>query len=195
MRDLPIPGSPDSSTTRPSPLAACRQRRSSNSSSSSRPISGVVAARNASKRLSTDLVPSTRHAGNRLGEPFEGNVPKVVTVEKAADELAGTRRNHNRIGLGDRLQAPRKLGSFADNPLLIRAIAEEIAKHDGPGGDADPQLKEPGAAAIKLRDRLDQAETGTNRAFDVMLVRLRIAEIAPASPPRKASPPRRRTER
>jgi len=31
--------------------------------------------------------------------------------------------------------------------MLIRAIAEEIAEHDGPGGDADAQLKEPGAAA------------------------------------------------
>jgi hypothetical protein len=69
--------------------------------------------------------------------------------------------------------------------MLIRAIAEEIAKHDGPGGDADPQLKEPGAAAIKLRDRLDQAETGTDRAFDVMLVRVRIPEIGQQFRPRK----------
>jgi hypothetical protein len=69
-------------------------------------------------------------------------MPKVVAVEKAADELATTCRNHNRIGLGEPLEAPRKLGSFADDSMLIRAIAE-IANHDGPGGDADPQLKEP----------------------------------------------------
>jgi hypothetical protein len=74
---------------------------------------------------------------------------KVVAVEKAANELATTCRNHNRIGLGERLEAPRKLGSFADDSMLTRAIAEEIAKHYGPGGDADPQLKEPGGAAIK----------------------------------------------
>src|SRR5262245_46395569 len=99
---------------------------------------------------------------------------KVVAVEQATDEPAATCRNHNGIGLGERLQAPRKLGSFANDSMLISAIAEEIAKYDRPGGDADPQLKEPGAASIKLRDSLDQAETSANCAFDVMLVRVRI---------------------
>ena len=42
-RDLPMPGSPEISTTRPSPLFACCQRRRSSSTSSSRPTSGVSA--------------------------------------------------------------------------------------------------------------------------------------------------------
>ena len=54
-RDLPIPGSPESNTTWPSPVLAFDQRRSSRSSSSSRPTSSVspLACR-ASKRLSTE---------------------------------------------------------------------------------------------------------------------------------------------
>jgi len=40
-RDLPIPGSPESNTTWPSPVFAFDQRRSSRSSSSSRPTSSV----------------------------------------------------------------------------------------------------------------------------------------------------------
>jgi hypothetical protein len=36
-RDLPMPGSPEISTTRPSPLFVCCQRRTSSSTSSSRP--------------------------------------------------------------------------------------------------------------------------------------------------------------
>jgi class 3 adenylate cyclase len=44
-RDLPIPGSPETSTTRPSPAFPCCQRRSKSSSSSSRPTSGVIAER------------------------------------------------------------------------------------------------------------------------------------------------------
>ena len=39
--DLPIPASPDSSTTWPSPVLALAQRRRSSSSSSSRPTSAV----------------------------------------------------------------------------------------------------------------------------------------------------------
>ena len=184
-RDLPIPGSPDSSTTRPSPLAACRQRRSSNSSSSSRPTSGVVAARKASKRLSTPLGPSTRHAGTGSENPLSAICPRSSQSNRLPTSWRVLAANHNGVGLGDPFQATRKLRSFADNPMLIRAIAEEIADHDGAGGDADPQLKGPGTAAIKLGDRLDQGETGTDRAFDVVLVRLRIAEIGQHLRPRE----------
>ena len=54
-RDFPIPGSPDNNTVCPSPLFAFDQRRSSRSSSSSRPTRSVTpVAWRASKRLSTD---------------------------------------------------------------------------------------------------------------------------------------------
>ena len=61
-RDLPMPGSPEISTTRPSPLFACSQRRRSNSISSSRPTSGVSPERKASNRLTSPLSPNTRQA-------------------------------------------------------------------------------------------------------------------------------------
>src|SRR6516162_6646586 len=68
-RDLPMPGSPETSTTRPSPDFACCQRRVRRSSSSSRPTSGVVPERNASKRLTTPLSPATRQAGCGSAKP------------------------------------------------------------------------------------------------------------------------------
>jgi hypothetical protein len=71
-RDLPIPGSPDISTTLPSPAFACCQRRSSRSSSSSRPTSGVASERSASKRLSTLLSPATRQARCGSAKPASG---------------------------------------------------------------------------------------------------------------------------
>ena len=61
-RDLPMPGSPEISTTRPSPLFVCCQRRISSSTSSSRPTSGVPPERRASKRLTAPLWPNTRQA-------------------------------------------------------------------------------------------------------------------------------------
>ena len=66
-RDLPIPGSPEISTTRPSPTFARRQRRNNTSTSSSRPTSGVVPERNASNRLTSPLSPKTRQT--RCGSP------------------------------------------------------------------------------------------------------------------------------
>ena len=114
---------------------------------------------------------------DRLGKTIERDLPKVVVVEQVADKLAGARRYHDSVGLGDPFQATGKLRSLADNHLLIRAVAEEIADHDGAGGDADAQLKRSSIAAIKLGDRLDQGETRTDRAFDVVLVCLRMAEM------------------
>ena len=58
-RDLPIPASPESSTTCPSLVFALDQRRSSNSSSSSRPTRAVKPIPcSASKRLSNELARS-----------------------------------------------------------------------------------------------------------------------------------------
>jgi hypothetical protein len=59
-------GSPETRTTRPSPDLACYQRRVRRSSSSSRPTSGVIPERNASKRLTTPLSPTTRHRFRRV---------------------------------------------------------------------------------------------------------------------------------
>src|ERR1700730_4225939 len=56
-RDLPMPASPDSNTTCPSPVFVLDQRRSSNSDSSSRPTRAVrPLACIASKRPSAELV-------------------------------------------------------------------------------------------------------------------------------------------
>src|SRR6516164_4474389 len=67
MRDLPMPGSPEISTTWPSPALARAQRRNSRSTSSSRPTSGVSAEpRSASKRLATALGLSACDADARV---------------------------------------------------------------------------------------------------------------------------------
>jgi len=68
MRDLPIPGSPEISTTQPSPRFACLHRRMSRSISSSRPTSGVLVARNASNRLSA-VRDCLKHALHKAGAP------------------------------------------------------------------------------------------------------------------------------
>ena len=76
-RDLPIPASPDISTTEPSPRFICCQRRISSSISSSRPSNEVLATRKASKRLSTALAPTTRQTGTRSLKPVMDTLPRA----------------------------------------------------------------------------------------------------------------------
>ena len=72
-----MPGSPEISTTWPSPALARAQRRSSRSISSSRPTSRVSAdPRNASNRLATALGRSTCQAGTGAAMPLTSTAPR-----------------------------------------------------------------------------------------------------------------------
>jgi hypothetical protein len=75
-RDLPMPGSPERSTTRPSPAFASCQRRSSRPSSSSRPTSGVASERSASNRETMPLSPTTRQARCASANPARDRGPR-----------------------------------------------------------------------------------------------------------------------
>src|SRR5215471_6653441 len=94
--DLPIPASPDSSTTWPSPVLALAQRRNSRSSSSSRPTSAVrPPGCIASKRLSTDLGRSGESV-HRSGNPLDFLCPEVPQLEEIAEQLSRGLSNDNR---------------------------------------------------------------------------------------------------
>jgi hypothetical protein len=72
-----MPGSPDNSTTWPSPLFALDQRRRSSSSSSSRPTSSVrPLAWRASKRLSTEDGRNTVQACTVAAMPLSSCAPR-----------------------------------------------------------------------------------------------------------------------
>src|SRR5580693_5976574 len=82
-RDLPIPGSPETSTTCPLPAFACCQRLSRRSSSSSRPTSGVASERSASKRLNTPLSPTIRQARCASENPASACWPRSSISNRA----------------------------------------------------------------------------------------------------------------
>ena len=94
-RDLPMPGSPLTSTTCPSPSLACCQRRSSSATSSSRPTRGVSATslRAASKRLS--VARRTHHSEqvHRLGHTLERVRTQIGVVEQPTGEDVGFARS------------------------------------------------------------------------------------------------------
>ena len=176
-RDLPMPGSPEISTTRPSPLFACSQRRSSSSISSSRPTSGVAPERNASKRLSIPLSPMTRHADCGSAKPASACGPRSArsnsppTCRRVASAMTSV------FGAASACSRAARFGVSPTTPRSCAApCADQVADHGKPGGDADPRLA--GHAALCNRaDRLDHRQPGAHRPLGIVLMRLRIAEI------------------
>ena len=59
--------------------------------------------------------------------------------------------------------------------LLRRAIADQVADHDEPGGDAEPHAQI--LARWQSADRLDHREPGAHGPLGIVLMRLRLAEI------------------
>src|ERR1700756_4958837 len=94
--DLPMPASPDSSTTWPSQVFAFAQRRNSSSSSSFRPTSenaGVHRLEAARDRT----YPQHRERLHRPGDPLEVLGPEVSQLEETADKPEGGLGNDDRV--------------------------------------------------------------------------------------------------
>ena len=87
-------------------------------------------------------------------------------------------RDHEGVGLGQRLQARRQVRRLADRGVLLRhAFADEIADHDHAGGDADARLQGHARSGLQRADRIEDGEPRAHRALGVVLVCGRIAEI------------------
>ena len=142
-RDLPIPASPESSTTWPSPLFALDQRRSSNSSSSSRPTSAVrPAVCSASKRPSAELARNAAQARTGPAIPLRSFAPRSSKLEQIAEELAGSFGDDHHVRLGDPLQTRREVRRLADDAALLRlSRSDQVADDDQSGGDTNAGLQ------------------------------------------------------
>ena len=178
-RDLPMPGSPESSTTWPSPSCAWRQRRRSRKISSSRPTSGVRPAGLARLEAPFGAARARDPPGRKwLGEALEPLGTEVVELEQAADQAPRRRADHDRAGRGQRLEPRREVRHFADHDLLLRrAGADQLADDDEAGRDPDPGGERAVPRRRELCDRRHELETGADCTLGVVLMRLRIAEI------------------
>src|SRR5262249_45090010 len=141
--DLPMPGSPDISSTQPSSRLACSHRRVNRSISSSRPTSGVVVARSASNRLSVAPAPSTKHLPRRhiLGETLERDGAEIAILEQATGQLPCARCNYDRGWVGQCLEPSGKVRRLADHRLLLgRPRSDQVANHNEASRNPDTNL-------------------------------------------------------
>ena len=173
-----MPGSPDSSTTWPSPSCARFQRSSNRPSSCSRPTKPVSRPlRTASKRPSDADTPSTAQASTGSARPLTSCRPSAAQLEQIADQPAGGRSNDHGPRLGQSpAAAPPGSASRRPPPAPAKAPSPiEIADHDEPGGDADAHLQRLGGG--DAAHRLDHREAGAHRALGIVFVGARKAEI------------------
>ena len=114
---------------------------------------------------------------HRLGDTFDLDRAEIAVFEKVADQPARACGDDDRIRLGQRLQTGGEVGCFPDYRLLLcRALADQVADHYQPGGDADPRLQLDGAE-IEAADSLDDPEARPDRVLGIIFMRARIAEI------------------
>ena len=77
--------------------------------------------------------------------------------------------DNDRVGLGEALEAGRKVRGFADD------ARGQIAHHDHSCRDADPELL--GNPCLQSGDRRDELKPGPDRLLGVVFVSVRIAKI------------------
>ena len=74
--------------------------------------------------------------------PFSAIGAEIAVFEQAADPPSRARGDDDLVRLGQGLQAGGEVRRFADDRLLLRrALADQIADDDQPGGDADARLQ------------------------------------------------------
>ena len=176
-RDLPIPGSPEISTTRPSPLFACSQRRRSNSISSSRPTRAVTPrAQGLEAAHLAELSPKTpprRVAARPKPSSCSAQGPQD---QKARQSAGGCSRRSPRV-FGVAMVCSRA-ARFGVSPTTPRSCA-------APSPIRSPTTTSPvaipsgycRASRAGFGYRRDQLQPGPHRLLGIVLMRLRISEI------------------
>ena len=177
-RDLPMPASPDSNTTWPSPVFALDHRRSSKSSSSSRPTRSVSpVACIASKRPSADARPQCCPGSHRPGNALEVLCPEVLKLEQIAQELSRTFGNHDRC-LVQQCLATELQGSASRQRLP--ALEKRPSRSGRRPPPAPSRCLRASAGARGSSASLthgDQLQPSSHRSLCVVLVGLRIPEV------------------
>ncbi len=160
-RDFPMPGSPVSKMTRPSPVLACSQRRNKNSSSSVRPTSEDWPRRNASYRLSIRLSLNTTQARSTPRRPF--NLESVSsryskrfpTSSRVASEIttvpgsAAVWRRAARLGVSPTTAVSSDAPKPIRSPATTNPVSTPIRTLSVPGGPASVSREGTASTIVK----------------------------------------------
>ena len=115
---------------------------------------------------------------DRLGEALGLDRAEVDALEQVADEPARAGGDDDAVRLGQPLQPRGQVRGLADDRLLLRgAAAEQVADHDQPGRDADPDPERGAGRRLEIAHRRHELEPGADRPLGIVLLRPRVAEV------------------
>ena len=106
----------------------------------------------------------------RLAKTGERLRPEVFQIEKPADLPARRLANNQRVRGGQALQSGGEVGRLANDPaLLCGTLADQIADHGKPSGDAETHAQI--LSRRQAADRLDYRQPGAHRTLGIVLMR------------------------
>ena len=124
----------------------------------------------------------TRHAGCGSAKPASACGPRSSRSNSPPICRRVASAMTSVSGRGQRLQPGGKVRRLADDPaLLCGTLADQIADHDEPAGDAEPHVQR--LRRREPADRVDDGEPGAHRPLGVVLMRL--ADSRNRSAPRR----------
>ena len=134
-RDLPMPGSPISSTMFPKPIRTGASAAERIVSSRSRPTKGSRRSGSAP----APATPTTSNAVTGLGDPLQGQRLQLDRLEGAARALeqVGGRQHLARLGLPH--QASREGGRLAEDRVRAPELGADLTREDAAARGAEPQ--------------------------------------------------------
>jgi hypothetical protein len=181
-----MPGSPYMTPTSPAPAALRSHISASIALSAVRPIIGGKGdARALSNLLSLPRNGVHAPSLDRLFHALQLSSAERLTAERSANQLVSARADYDAILTGDLLKAGRDVCRTAEHFSPVSGLAGYTADDDHSGIHPDPHT-ETDEAAIRSRELLfsdngGDRERGAHRAFGIVFVRLRHAEICQQS--------------
>src|SRR5215813_4515932 len=176
-RDLPMPASPEISTTRPSPLFARDQRRNSSSVSSSRPTRAVrPLGCSASKRLSTVLARSATQARTGSAMPLRSLAPRSLSSKRLPRSLRVASAMTTVFGSAISCRRAARFGVSPTMPQFLSiARFNQIADNGQPRGNANTGLQRSGR--LECDHRSDHLQPRAHCSIGVILMGLGVAKV------------------
>jgi hypothetical protein len=145
-----------------------------------------VAANQRRKAPGTDGLEAAHRAGrgddavrtHGTRRSLEHLLAQSLGLEEALDQVASGLADHDRVRLGDRLEASGDVrGLPHDGELLTGLPGAHLARDDKSGVHTDPDAKGSVAMLVENAHLVEDAETGVHGSLRVVLVRARVAEV------------------
>ena len=179
--DLPIPGSPPSSTTWPSPARASAQRSSSRRE--------LLIASDQRRHQVADAAPRSDPRQGAPPRPRNACTASPKPLTAAGGKGSSSKSSPSSCRVLAAMTTPprpatccRRAARFGVSPTTVCSwavpLTDQLADHHQAGRDPDPSRQRLARLRVELHDAVSHLQSRLDRALGLVLVRLRPTEIS-----------------